>query len=317
MPLHPDLAGFLELVELGRMSGKSQPMHTLDVAQARLEFENASQILDASPPQAVQVQALSIPGRDGHAIAARLYRRPDCADTQQPVLLYLHGGGYVVGSLDSHDVVCRRLALAGDFAVLAPDYRLAPEHPFPAALHDCLDAANWLAGQGAALGLDSGRVAVGGDSVGATLATVLAITAAHQPELLALQPRAQLLFYPVAEASTTRASHARYGEGYLLETATLDWFYRHYAPSAADDWRVSPLRIEQLRPLAPALVSLAEYDPLFDEGMAWAERLEHSGTQTTLQVQAGLTHDFLRMHGMVSEVEGIYRHLGQWLGERL
>lgn len=146
---------------------------------------------------------------------------------------------------------------------------------------------------------------------------MLAIAAVHEPELQRLRPKAQLLFYPVAEASTTRASHARYGEGYLLETATLDWFYRHYAPAAADDWRVSPLRLEGLRALAPALVSLAEYDPLFDEGQAWAERLAASGTQTTLQVQAGLTHDFLRMHGMVAEVQGIYAHLGQWLAERL
>ena len=181
MPLHPDLAGFLELVEFGRLTGKSHPMHSLPVAEARLEFERASAILDASPPEAVAVQALRIASRDGQSIPGRLYRRPGSESRVLPVLLYLHGGGYVVGSLDSHDSVCRRLALAGDFAVLAPDYRLAPEYPFPTAVEDCLDSANWLLEHAAKLNLDATRVAVGGDSVGASLATVLAISAVHAP----------------------------------------------------------------------------------------------------------------------------------------
>ncbi|WP_342624963.1 alpha/beta hydrolase [Pseudomonas alkylphenolica] len=316
MPLHPDLAGFLELVEFGRLTGKSHPMHSLPVAEARLEFERASAILDASPPEAVAVQALRIASRDGQSIPGRLYRRPGSESRVLPVLLYLHGGGYVVGSLDSHDSVCRRLALAGDFAVLAPDYRLAPEYPFPTAVEDCLDSANWLLEHAAKLNLDATRVAVGGDSVGASLATVLAISAVHAPQTMALRPRAQLLFYPVTDISTQRDSHQRYAEGYLLETATLEWFYAHYAADASNDWRVSPLLFQGLQPLADALVSLAEFDPLFDEGQAWAEQLQGSGTAVTVQVQAGLTHDFLRMHGMVAEVEGIYQQIGQWLDQR-
>lgn len=316
MPLHPDLAGFLELVEFGRLTGKSQPMHALPVAEARLEFERASAILDASPPHEVAVTSLTVPVRDGQSIPARLYRRPGTEHQSLPVLLYLHGGGYVVGSLDSHDSVCRRLALAGGFAVLAPAYRLAPEYPFPTAVHDCLDSANWLAEQATALALDSRRVAVGGDSVGASLATVLAISAVHAPHSVNLRPVAQLLCYPVTDISCQRPSHQRHAEGYLLETATLEWFYAHYASAAATDWRVSPLLVQGLQPLADALVSLAEFDPLFDEGQAWAERLQQSGTEVTLQVQAGLTHDFLRMHGMVAEVEGIYQHIGQWLDQR-
>lgn len=315
MPLDPDLEGFLELAQLGRLSGKSRPLHELPVAQARADFEQTSQILDPCPPADVHVSELSIPTRDGQHIPARLYRANHAAPAALPSLLYFHGGGYVVGSLDSHDSVCRRLAASGQQAVLAPAYRLAPEHPFPTAVEDALDAANWLAEQAGSLGLDSRRVAVAGDSAGATLATVLAITAVQNPEQIQLVPKAQLLFYPVTDTSRRRPSHQHYDEGYLLETETLEWFYRHYSDSADGhlDWRVSPLLTRELEGLAPAYVNLAEYDPLFDEGMAYAERLQAAGVAMTLKVQEGLTHDFLRMGGIVGDIAYVYAAVDEWL----
>jgi acetyl esterase len=315
MPLDPDLEGFLELAQMGRLSGKSRPMHHLSIEQARAEFEQTSQILDPCPPASVEVSSLLIPTRDGQHITARLYRTAQATAALQPGILYLHGGGYVVGSLDSHDSICRRLAASGQQAVLAPAYRRAPESPFPAALNDSLDAANWLAEHAAQLNIDSGRISVAGDSVGATLATVLAITSVQHPEQLQLKPRAQLLFYPVTDASTQRASHRRYDEGFLLESETLQWFYRHYstAPEQLADWRISPLLAEGLRTLPPAYISLAEYDPLFDEGLAYAEHLRASGTPVTLAIQHGLTHDFLRMSGISDAVSGIYGAIDEWL----
>ncbi|MFJ5188919.1 alpha/beta hydrolase [Pseudomonas fulva] len=315
MALHPDLAAFLELVEFGRLTGKSQPMHAMDVAQARAEFAASSQVLDPSPPGDLSVSELSIPTRDGAQLPARLYRNRQPATAPQPVILYLHGGGYVVGSLDSHDSVCRRLASMGDFAVLAPDYRLAPEHRFPVPVNDALDAANWLAEHALALGLDNRRVVFAGDSVGASLATVLAITAVKAPETLAIKPLAQLLFYPVTDLSCLRDSHRQHAEGYLLETETLAWFYQHYAPLPEQrlDWRASPLLAQVDTPLAPAYLWVAEYDPLHDEGLAYRDRLQASGTPVTFVRAQGLSHDFLRMSGLVGQVGGIYRDVGAWL----
>ncbi|MBK5438746.1 alpha/beta hydrolase [Pseudomonas sp. TH32] len=316
MPLDPDLEGFLELAQMGRLTGKSQPMHALSVEQARREFEQTSAILDPSPPDSVAVTALTVTARDGRALPARLYRAPGTA--QLPVIVYFHGGGYVVGSLDSHDSICRRLAASGQYAVFAPTYRLAPEARFPIAVNDTLDAANWLAEQAGNLQLDNRRMALAGDSVGATLATVLAITAVKAPQQLAFKPWAQLLFYPVTDTSRQRDSHRQYAEDYLLETATLKWFYQHYCPDAQQrlDWRVSPLLAEGLTALAPAYISLAQYDPLYDEGQAYARLLAASGTAVSLHVQPGLTHDFLRMNGITTAVAGIYEEVLSWLGEQ-
>lgn len=316
MPLDPDLEAFLELAELGRLTGKSQAMHELSVAQARAEFEKTSAVLDPSPPATLSVTAHKVAVRDGHLLDARLYRHADLA-VGAPTLLYYHGGGYVVGSLDSHDSICRRLAASGRYAVFAPAYRLAPQAPFPTAVDDSLDAANWFAEQATQLGLNPERLILAGDSAGATLATVLAIAATGAKPALCFKPVAQLLFYPVTDITRQRPSHTRYAEGYLLETPTLEWFYDHYcSPEQRSDWRVSPLSAH-LVPLAPAYVSVAEYDPLHDEGMAYAQALEHAGSKVTLVLQAGLTHDFLRMSGISGQIEGIYQTVEGWLDQHV
>lgn len=318
MPLDPDMQAFLELAELGRATGKSLPMHEMSVAQAREEFEKTSAVLDPSPPGALAVRTLQVPVRDGHTLEARLYGDVTPGAAPLPVILYLHGGGYVVGSLDSHDAICRRLAASGRHAVFAPTYRLAPEARFPTAVNDALDAANWLAKHALDLGLDRQRIVLAGDSVGASLATVLAISAEQVPRALAFRPRAQLLFYPVTDLSQQRGSHTRFDEGYLLETATLAWFYDHYCSAEQRrDWRASPLLTAPLPVLAPAYLGLAAYDPLHDEGLAYAERLRASGTPVTLQVERGLTHDYLRMSGISGAVAPLYEAVERWLEQHL
>lgn len=314
MALVPELEAFLELAELGRMTGKSQAMHEQTPEQARRDFEASAQFFDV-PIEHIQGETLTITARDGWSLPARIYRRPQREDGLQPVMLYFHGGGYVVGSLDSHDSLCRHLVAQGHFDLLTVDYRLAPQWRFPIPVQDACDTANWLVSNGAAHGLDASRVVFAGDSVGASLATVLSIMAVHEPEQLKLMPRAQVLVYPVTDAVSKRTSHRDFAEGYLLETATLDWFYQHYARTPADlaDWHCSPLLAPDLGGLAPALVCLAGYDPLHDEGLAYARRLKKEGTSVTLLEQPGMTHDFLRMVGLLEEVRGIHAQVSQWV----
>lgn len=318
MAVLPELQAFLELAEFGRLTGKSRAMHEQTPQQARVDFEAASGFLDV-PLDSVSCQDFTLAARDGHSLAARLYRTGQAADGLQPVMLYFHGGGYVVGSLDSHDALCRRLAAQGGFALLTVDYRLAPEWRFPTPVQDACDAANWLVREGASLGLDAARTVLAGDSVGATLATVLALIAVREPEALSLRPKAQVLVYPVTDATTHRASHRDFAEGYLLETPTLDWFYAHYARTPEDlaDWRCSPLLADDLSGIAPALVYLAGHDPLYDEGRAYAERLRAAGNDLTQLEQPGMTHDFLRMAGLLSEVEAIHAEVAQWVRSHL
>jgi acetyl esterase len=211
------------------------------------------------------------------------------------------------------------LATQGGFALLTVDYRLAPEWRFPTPVQDACDAGNWLVREGAARGLDANRVALVGDSVGATLATVLSIMAVREPEELALKPKAQVLLYPVTDATTQRASHRDFAEGYLLETPTLEWFYAHYGRTPQDfaDWRCSPLLAADLTGVAPALVYLAGHDPLHDEGLAYADRLRAAGNELTLLEQPGMTHDFMRMAGLLGEVAGIHSEVAGWVRSRV
>jgi acetyl esterase len=306
MPVNPDIAAFLALAAGGREDGRMKPMHALSPAEARLAFEHTSRMMDPGGEPVERVEELSVPARDGAVLPARLYSA-DRTAMPAPVLLFFHGGGYVVGSLDSHDGLCRAIASKSGLAVLSVGYRLAPEYRFPTAFDDALDALDWLGRAGAALGLDGGRLAVGGDSVGGSLATAISLRAAADPGLP--RPRLQVLIYPVADATAETHSLCRYGEGHLLERATLEWFYRHYAGEEADrrDGRFSPL-LAELSPdvaasLAPALLVLAECDPLVDEGIAYGHKLAAAGAPVDVRIYAGMTHDFLRMGALVDEAE--------------
>jgi acetyl esterase len=310
MSLNPDVAVFLDLLQEGREAGRSQPFHEMTPDQARAEFERASQGLDWPGPAGVTWQAFSGASRDGDQLRLRLYRPASNATTTSlPVVVYLHGGGFMVGSLDSHAAICRELAGRVGCAVLAVSYRLAPEYPFPTAVHDAEDALGWLAREGAALQLDTARLILAGDSAGATLATVLA----SAPERLPLRPCLQALFYPITDASRVSGSAQLFDEGYLLETATLEWFYQHYARTAEDRLapRFSPLLRPDLAGATPTLLAIGGFDPLLDECLAYAERLAQAGVAVTTLRLGGLPHDFLRLYTLSEEVERLYQQIAE------
>ncbi|MBT2296177.1 alpha/beta hydrolase [Pseudomonas fluorescens] len=310
MPLNPDIAAFLELVGNGRASGKRVPMHQMSPVEAREQFDQSSLLMDAGGEALDVVEALQIPARDGTHLAARLYSNGALeAGAARPALVYFHGGGYVVGSLDSHDSLCRNLAAMADCVVVSVAYRLAPEFRFPTAVDDALDAWKWLVTEGQRLGIDARRLAVAGDSVGGSLATVLAAQPPDTPPLL------QVLIYPVTDASRSTASIERYGEGHLLEKDSLSWFYEQYQRDAHDrhDPRFSPLLAEICADMPPALLVLAECDPLHDEGVAYAQRLRQAGVPVELKVYAGMTHDFMRMGAIVDDAEEAQQQIAQRL----
>lgn len=307
MSVNLDIAAYLQLVQAGRDSGKSRAMHCLSPAQARLDFDQSSQLMGMGGQGLCTVRALQLPTRAEQSLDARLYRPKD-AEGVLPVLLYFHGGGYVVGSLDSHDAICQELAERAGCLVLSVAYRLAPEWRFPTALEDAEDAWRWLRGQAAALGGDPLRMAVAGDSVGGSLAALVAQSAGSQA-------RMQVLIYPVTDASRSYPSIERYAKGYLLEKDTLEWFYLLYARSDADrrDPRFSPLLAELDPHQAPVLLVLAECDPLLDEGLAYATALREAGVVVNQQVYSGMTHDFLRMDALVDEAEEALEYIAESL----
>jgi acetyl esterase len=312
MSLHPELNAFLDLAEESQADGPG-PFHLSTPAQAREAFERTTVQLRWGAPTDVSVMTVPYTARDGASLELRLYRPANAQAEALPVLVYFHGGGYVVGSLQSHDGVCREFCARTPCAVLSVGYRVAPEHKFPTPLNDGADALAWLAQHAVAEGLDINRVAFGGDSVGATLATVLALQAALDPASLAIKPCLQLLCYPVTDASTSSPSTELFGEGYLLESETLEWFYRHYANDAADrlDWRFSPLLATDYQGMAPAVIALAGHDPLLDEGRAYARRLQEHGVSVELIEYTGLIHDFLRLQSVVPDIDNVYTQLTQ------
>jgi acetyl esterase len=212
--------------------------------------------------------------------------------------VWYHGGGYVIGDLDSHDSACRALSNQADCIVVAVDYRLAPEHKFPAAVEDCLAALNWVAKYAPQFNGDAKRIAVGGDSAGGNLATVISILArdAAFPDVCF-----QLLIYPVTAPEPETKSHYSFAEGYLLTRKTITWFFTHYVRSSKDtrDFRYAPLEADDLSSLPPALIIVAGFDPLRDEGVEYAEALIHAGNRVRLSNYEGMIHGFLLMGGMI------------------
>jgi len=286
------MAGLLD--RIGRV--QRSPFHSMTPAQAREAYNKAAEVLE--PPRAAlaRVQAVSVPAADGTPLPARLYAP---SHQRLPVLLYLHGGGFVIGGLETHDSLCRQLALRSGGAVLALDYRLAPEHRFPTAFDDAWAAMRWLAGPGAsALGLDGQRLAVGGDSAGGTLAAACAIHARDIGLPLALQ----LLITPGTTAHADTASHKLFGQGFLLEADGIAWFFDQYIDRHhRSDWRFAPLLAPDVDGVAPACVILAECDPLVDEGLAYADRLRAAGVAVEMELYRGLTHDFIKLGRVLKE----------------
>ncbi len=278
------------LIERVHRAGRP-PMAAMTPAQARVFYDIGGPMLDLQPaPQVDRVEDISLPARDGHTMPARLYAPR--SETDLPVLLYIHGGGFSVGSLTTHDVLCRQLSRQGHCAVVSLDYRLAPEHRFPTAVHDSWDALDWLHQNGQTLGLDTTRLAVGGDSAGGTLAAVCAIMARDA----GLPLRLQLLFYPGCIARQDTPSHHTFAEGFMLDKATVDWFFDNYIDQAdRDDWRFAPTNASDHAGLAPAWIGLAECDPLVDEGVQYADTLRMAGVAVDLEIYKGVVHGFITM----------------------
>jgi len=274
------------------------PMHTLTPQQARDFYEQGSGVLDLQPHKMALVKDLNWPARDGHSLHARLWM-PHATDQPQPVLLYLHGGGFTIGSVATHETLCRHLAHLAQCAVVSVDYRLAPEHRYPTAVHDAWDSFLALRDQASALGLDASRVAVGGDSAGGTLAAVVALMARDARLPLALQ----LLFYPGTTAHQDTPSHHTFAHGFVLESHAIDYFFDHYIPDRADreHWWFAPLLAPDVDGVAPCWMGLAECDPLVDEGVAYADRLRMAGVPVDLEIYRGVTHEFIKMGRAIPE----------------
>ena len=281
------------------------PMWEMPVEQARLGYEIGSSVLEIPKPELERVEDFSIPARDGYPIPARLYAAN--WDPLQPVLLFTHGGGFTIGSVATHDTLCRELARQADCAVVSVDYRLAPEHKFPTASNDAWDALQWLVQEGMALGLDTGRVAVGGDSAGGTLAAASAILARDAGIDLALQ----LLIYPGCAAHQDTPSHAKYSQGPILTEPMISWMFGNYtrSPADRDDWRFAPLLAPDVRGVAPASLHLAQCDSLVDEGVLYADKLRAAGVAVELQIYAGVAHEFVKMGRALKEAKACHANM--------
>ena len=294
MILDPDAQRVLEMI---KAAGRP-PFNTLTPDEARGFFAAGRTVLQPDPPEVAEVRALEAPGPNG-AVSLRLYRAAgSVAGAVLPVLIYYHGGGWVLGDLESHDQACRAIANAAGCCVVAVDYRLAPEVKFPGAISDSAAATRWVLGNAAALGIDPARAAVGGDSAGGNIAAVMALMArdGYLPGVAY-----QLLIYPVVDMGMGHESYQRITEGYPLVASTMKWFIDHYLPSAGDvaDWRASPLRAASLAGVAPAMVVTCAHDPLCDEGVEYAKRLDREGVAVTHLHYNDQMHGFLTMGKLI------------------
>ena len=288
MVLHPDAQRLLDMM---KASGRP-PLIEMAVADARKVFAAGRTVTQPDPPDVAEVRNLTCPGPLGE-IPLRLYRgKGTAAGAKLPTLVYYHGGGWVIGDLESHDQLCRQIANEGQCCVIAVDYRMAPEHKFPAAVSDSAAATRWVFDQADSLGVDASKVAVGGDSAGGNLAAVMAIMARDEylPKI-----SFQMLIYPATDMAMQTESVARVKDTFVLTAATMDWFIGHYLANPRDvhDWRASPARVADLSGVAPAFVLTCTHDPLCDEGRDYAQRLEREGVSTTYVHFADQMHGFI------------------------
>ena len=293
--LDPDCQRVLDLIR----EANRPPYETLTPAEARETYRASRRVLQPDPPEVAEVRNLKVPGPQGE-IPLRLYRGIETGrGTALPALVYFHGGGWVIGDLDTHDGVCRLIANASGCAVVSVDYRLAPEHKFPAAVDDAVAATEWVAANATSLGVDASCLAVGGDSAGGNLAAVVALIARDRgaPRL-----RFQLLVYPATDFVTSDDPHCERFEGFPLNVVTMNWFRDHYLRGPADhsDWRASPFRAKDLRGLPPAYVLTAGFDPLHAEGEAYASRLRDASVSVQHRHLEGQMHGFISMGKMIT-----------------
>ena len=307
--LDPDAAAvFKAFQEAGR-----PPYETLTPTEAREFYLAGRLVTNPEPPELKFVEPLAIPAPQG-SIPARIYTPKTLRQTGglAPCLVFFHGGGWVIGDLDSHDVVCRKLAEEGELIVISVDYRLAPEHKFPAAVDDAIAATKWIAANARKLGVDAERLTVGGDSAGGNLAAVVAIAArdGNGPSI-----SGQVLIYPAIDFAMTHPSHGEPETSILLTHSVIRWFRDHYLNGAADvhDWRASPARAKTLIGLPPAYVLTAGADPLRDEGDEFADRLKQAGVAVTYRHFPGQFHGFFTMGKLLQQANVAAGEIGVWL----
>jgi acetyl esterase len=307
--LDPDAAAvFKAFQEAGR-----PPYETVSPPEARELYLKGRVVTNPEPPELKSVQPLAIRSHDG-SIPARIYVPVKLRQTNglAPSLVFFHGGGWVIGDLDSHDVVCRKLADEGQLILISVDYRLAPEHKFPAAVNDAIAATKWIAGNAQQLGIDASRLMVGGDSAGGNLAAVVAISArdGNGPAITG-----QVLIYPAIDFAMTHPSHSEPETSVLLTHSVIRWFRDHYLNGAADvdDWRASPARAKTLVGLPPAYVLTAGADPLRGEGDEYARRLKEAGVAVTYRTFPGQFHGFFTMGKLLQQANIAASEIGAWL----
>ena len=295
MPLDPIVKAFLD-----QMAAQPGPkMQEMPAADARAMFAAMMQMVGPKDVPVGKVENIAMPGPGGD-LQLRNYTPVAAGSDALPTLIFFHGGGFVIGDLDTHDGICRILANESGARVIAVNYRCAPEHKYPAALDDAIAALNWIEANASKLGVDANRLAVGGDSAGGALSAILAQIANEKGK-----PKfaMQLLMFPVTQIGGETVSLREFAEGYFLERATLDWFFDCYLPPDADksDPRISPLSAEDFAGLPPAYVLLSGYDPLHDEGAQYAEKLRAAGVAVTVADYPDMVHDFIYMDAILPQ----------------
>jgi acetyl esterase len=285
---------------------------TLTAPEAREFYSQARLVSNPEPPELEKVQPLAIPAPHG-SIPARIYTPKTLRKTGglAPCLVFFHGGGWVIGDLETHDVVCRKLAAEGELIVISVDYRLAPEHKFPAAVDDAISSTKWIAANSGSLGIDASRLMVGGDSAGGNLAAVVSLAArdCDGPKIAG-----QVLIYPATDFSRKHPSHREPETSILLTHSVIGWFMNHYMGDAdINDWRASPARAKMLAGLPPAYVLTAGADPLRDEGDEYAKRLKEAGVSVTYRHFKGQFHGFFTMGKLLQQANVAASEIGVWL----
>jgi len=308
MALDPQVAA----MRAERMARGATPLYEMTLAEARAADLADIRAAGGDAEPVFEVTDGTFPSRNG-VLPVRVYR--PSADRPLATLVYFFGGGWTLGGIDTSDGVCRALANAAGCLVVTPGYRLAPEHPFPAAVDDCLAAVAWVARNAAVLGADPARIAVGGDSAGGNLASVAALQARDQGTRLA----AQLLVYPNTCYRSGTDSLRDNDDRWMFNRRSVDWYWRNYLPDpdAGRDPRVSPLLAPDLSGLAPALVITAEYDPLRDEGERYAERMRAAGVPVELTRYDGMAHGFFTMSGVLPDARRAVAQAARYLRETM
>lgn len=295
MPLAEQVIAFMEQAA----TVKQPPIEKLMPEEARRAYLELNRFFEYDGPKLADIQDRMIPVDSDYEIPIRIYRKSD--KENQPIIIYYHGGGWVIGSIETHDALCRWLTLYSDCIVVSVEYRLAPEFPYPTAVHDAYAAAKWIHKHAHELGGNPEKIAVAGDSAGATLATVVCMKAKKHQDLNFVS---QILYYPTIEFTFDTDSYKQFAEGYMLTKERMKWFANHYFQKDLEKAKhpeASPILAEDVSGQPPAFIITAEYDPLRDEGEAYAEKLKNAGVEVVCKRYAGMIHGFIRAASIIDK----------------